>query len=112
MLDFQKNEDKWNPSDIWMYSKGAKTKIVDTLEPLTKKKTSVTVEVLNATLVDLFNDGILMGVSLKKTGASGTVKVVNDETPAQRKANLSVAFDKTSSLNDVIYDSCKNVKAH
>ena len=108
LLDFQKNEDKWNPSDIWMYSKGAKTKIVNTLEPLTKKKTSVTVEVLNATLVDLFHDGILMGVSLKKTGAAGTVKVVNDETPAQRKANLSVAFDKTSSLNDVIYDNGRN----
>ena len=108
LLDFQKNEDKWNPSDIWMYSKSGKTKIVNTLEPLTKKKTSVTVEVLNSTLVDLFNDGILMGVSLKKTGASGTVKIVNDETPAQRKANLSVAFDKSTSLNDVIYDNGRN----
>ena len=49
-----------------------------------------------------------MGVSLKKTGASGTVKVVNDETPAQRKANLSVAFDKSTSLTDVIYDNGRN----
>ena len=108
LLDFQKNEDKWNPSDIWMYSKGSKTKIVNTLEPLTKKKTSVTVEVLNSTMVDLFNDGILMGVSLKKTGAAGTVKIINSETPAQRKANLGVAFDKTSSVNDVIYDNGRN----
>lgn len=108
LVDHLKNEDKWNPSDIWMYSKGAKTKVVSTLEPLTKKKTSVTVEVLNSTLVDLFNDGILMGVSLKKTGASGTVKIVNGETPAQRKANLSVAFDKSTSLTDVIYDNGRN----
>ena len=108
LLDFQKNEDKWNPSDIWMYSKGAKTKIVNTLEPLTKKKTSVTVEVLNATLVDLFESGELMGVSLKKTGASGTVKIVNSETPAQRKERLGVAFDKSSSVNDVIYDNGRN----
>ena len=63
---------------------------------------------MNATLVDLFHDGILMGVSLKKTGAAGTVKVVNDETPAQRKANLSVAFDKSTSLTDVIYDNGRN----
>ncbi len=108
LLDFQKNEDKWNPSDIWMYSKSGKTKIVNTLEPLTKKKTSVTVEVLNATLVDLFNDGILMGVSLKKTGAAGTVKVINNETPAERKERLGVAFDKSASVNDVIYDNGRN----
>ena len=62
-------------------------------------------------LVIIYNwgiDGILMGVSLKKTGASGTVKIVNGETPAQRKANLSVAFDKSTSLTDVIYDNGRN----
>tara|TARA_B100000700_G_scaffold281414_1_gene332092 strand:- start:5688 stop:7226 length:1539 start_codon:yes stop_codon:yes gene_type:complete len=103
-----KNEDKWNPSDIWMYSKGAKTKIENTLTPYGVKKTSTTIEVLNDELINLFNDGILMGVSLKKTGASGTVKVVNNETPAQRKANLGVAFDKSASVNDVIYDNGRN----
>ncbi len=105
-----KNEDKWNPSDIWMYSKGAKNKIETTLTPYGVKKTSTTIEVLNDELINLFNDGILMGVSLKKTGASGTVKIVNNETPAQRKANLSVAFDKSASVNDVIYDNGRNYK--
>ena len=49
-----------------------------------------------------------MGVSLKKTGASGTVKIMNNETPQDRKANLSVAFDKSASVQEVIYDNGRN----
>ena len=103
-----KNEDKWNPSDIWMVSKGARDKVIDTLKPYGVKKTSTTIEVLNAELVKLFTSGKLMGVSLKKTGASGTVKVMNNETPQDRKANLGVAFDKSASVKDVIYDNGRN----
>ena len=102
------NEDKWNPSDIWMVSKSAKNKVINTLTPYGVKKTSTTIDVLNAELVKLFTGGELMGVSLKKTGASGTVKIMNNETPQDRKANLSVAFDKSASVQEVIYDNGRN----
>ena len=103
-----KNEDKWNPSDIWMVSKGARDKVIDTLKPYGVKKTSTTIEVLNAELVKLFTSGKLMGVSLKKTGASGTVKVMNNETPEQRRKNLGVGFKKDLSINGLVYDSKRN----
>lgn len=102
------NEDKWNPSDIWMVSKSKKTEVINTLKPYGVKKTSTTIDVLNAELAKLFQSGDLMGVSLKKTGASGTIKVFNQETPAQRKANLQIEFDKTATLNNLVYDSGRN----
>ena len=102
------NEDKWNPSDIWMVSKGAKADVVNTLTPYGVKKTSTTIQVLNNELVNLFTGKKLMGVSLKKTGASGTVKIMNKETPQDRKANLGVAFDKDESIKEVIYDNGRN----
>lgn len=102
------NEDKWNPSDIWMVSKGAKADVVNTLTPYGVNKTSTTIQVLNNELVNLFTDKKLMGVSLKKTGASGTVKIMNKETPQDRKANLGVAFDKDESIKEVIYDNGRN----
>ena len=104
------NEDKWNPSDIWMVSKGAKTEVDNTLTPYGVKKTSTTIQVLNNELVNLFTGKKLMGVSLKKTGASGTVKIMNKETPQDRKANLGVAFDKDESIKEVIYDNGRNYK--
>lgn len=102
------NEDKWNPSDIWMVKKSKKSEVINTLTPYGVKKTATSVAVLNAQLVELFEAGDLMGVSLKKTGASGTVKIINGETPAQRKANLSVAFDKARTIGDLVYDSGRN----
>ena len=100
-----KNEDKWNPSDIWMYSKGAETKIVNALEPYGDKQSKGTVELLNEELKKLFNDGILMGVSLKKTGASGSVKIMNNDTPEKRRRELGYNFKKDISLNSLVYDN-------
>jgi len=102
------NEDKWNPSDIWMVNIDSKASVIAELDPFTKKKTATSIEVLNAKLAELFASKDLMGVSLKKTGASGTVKVINGETPAQRKAQLEVAFDKNKSIGELVYDSGRN----
>ena len=102
------NEDKWNPSDIWMVKRSRKSAVIAELTPYTRKKTATSIDVLNVKLAELFEAGDLMGVSLKKTGASGTVKIVNGETPAQRKANLEVAFDKTKTINELVYDSGRN----
>lgn len=49
--------DKWNPSDIWL----VKNDILDTQFP-TK------LEELNGLLTNLYSDGSLIGISLKKTG--------------------------------------------
>ncbi|ADO99260.1 hypothetical protein Syn1_159 [Prochlorococcus phage Syn1] len=102
------NEDKWNPSDIWMVKRSSKASVIAELTPYGKKKTATSIEVLNAKLAELFASKDLMGVSLKKTGASGTVKVINAETPAQRKAQLEVAFDKNKTIGELVYDSGRN----
>jgi hypothetical protein len=102
------NEDKWNPSDIWMVERTKKASVITELEPYGRAKTATTIDVLNAKLAELFEAGDLMGVSLKKTGASGTVRVINAEKPRQRKANLQVAFDKTKSISEMVYDSGRN----
>ena len=103
-----KNEDKWNPSDIWIVSKGAKTEIINKLTPYGVKKTTTTIEVFNDALSKFFTDEKLMGVSLKKTGGTGTVKVVNADTPQERKASLGVEFKKKKSKDMLVYDSKTN----
>lgn len=102
------NEDKWNPSDIWMYSKGAEKQIKDALTPYGVKKTAGTIALLNEELKKLFNAGVLIGVSLKKTGASGTIKVVNNDSTADRRRTLAVGFEKGISINELVYDSKRN----
>ena len=100
-----KNEDKWNPSDIWMVSKGAKTEIINKLTPYGVKKTKTTIEVFNDALSQFFTDKKLMGVSLKKTGASGSVKIMNNDTPEKRRRELGYDFKKDISLNSLVYDN-------
>ena len=103
-----RNEDKWNPSDIWMVSEGGKAKIEKTLGPYSSKQSAGTIGLLNSEFINLFNDGILIGVSLKKTGAAGVVKVVNNDTPEERRKTLGVGFKKDLSVNGLVYDSKRN----
>ena len=46
-----------------------------------------------------------MGVSLKKTGASGSVKIMNNDTPEKRRRELGYNFKKDISLNSLVYDN-------
>ena len=106
-----KNEDKWNPSDIWIVSKRAKGDIIKILKPYGVKATTTTIEVLNDALSQLFTDGKLMGLSLKKTGGSGTVKIVNADTPQERKENLGIKFEEKKSKDMLVYDSGRKFKS-
>ncbi len=103
-----RNEDKWNPSDIWMVSEKGKSTIEEILGPRGVKNSAGTIALLNSEFITLFNDGILIGVSLKKTGAAGVVKVVNNDTPAERRKILAVGFKKDASINELVYDSKRN----
>jgi hypothetical protein len=58
--------DKWNPADIWMVD----TSILGISFPTKLSE-------LNATLVDLYADNKLIGVSLKKTGAEAKLGTYN-----------------------------------
>ena len=91
-----------------MVSEGGKSKIEDTLKPYGDKKSAGTVGLLNSEFINLFNDRILIGVSLKKTGAAGVVKEVNNDTPDQRRKDLGVGFKKDLSVNGLVYDSKRN----
>ena len=62
-------DDKWNPSDIWAVKPAGKNIKLD----------SETLEEYNNQLLDLFNSGTLIGISLKKLGKDATVKTVNKE---------------------------------
>ena len=105
-------EDKWNPSDIWIVSKAAKTQVVTILNAYNKrgKNSGGSIEALNSELEILFSQKKLMGVSLKKTGGNARVKIMNGTPPAQRRAELAVEYKKTKTISEIIYDSGRNYK--
>ena len=60
------NNDKWNPSDIWMVDKS----ILSMDFPTNLKE-------LNGTLANLLSDNLLIGVSLKKLGKTAKISTYN-----------------------------------
>ena len=72
-------EDKWNPADIWMASPDFD------IAPL---RIEIDAGNINKFIAKNYTDKKLIGVSLKKLGPQANFKVVNDETPAQRKENI------------------------
>ena len=56
------NEDKWNPSDIWMIKSSEKTAIAN------KLKEENTIDCLNEYIASKFQDQTFIGLSLKKLG--------------------------------------------
>ena len=79
-------EDKWNPADIWAVKKSKKAEIA------AKLKKEGTIDCLNNYLQQLNASKDLVGFSLKKLGNSPTIKLLNADTPAQRKKNESARF--------------------
>ena len=73
-------EDKWNPADIWMASPDFD------IAPL---RIQMEASTINKFIAENYTAKKLIGVSLKKLGPTANLKVVNDETPAQRKANVN-----------------------
>ena len=103
------NKNKWNPSDIWVYEKGKETFITGKLSPK-----NITIDSLNTELESLFKDKILMGISLKKSPGSSTMKQLNAGGTAgfaQRKRTNKTVFKGRKSKSMVIFDNgTKQVK--
>ena len=75
------SEDKWNPADIWM----AKKSEVDAIKKHLDGEN--TIDCLNNALLQRFNDGSLIGISLKKIEGTAKMDVKNNQPAAVRKAN-------------------------
>jgi len=82
------SEDKWNPADIWMI----KTSEIGRIEKHLNGEN--TIDCLNNALQQLRADGDLIGISLKKLEGSISMKLLNDDTPAERKANEAAHYEK------------------
>jgi hypothetical protein len=108
---FLSQEDKWNPADMWIVNKSDKNNVIATLKPFGKKgkNSGGSIEALNLVIETLFTEKKLMGVSLKKTGGSASVKIMNETPPAQRRAELQVEYKKTKTLSEITYDSGRNM---
>ena len=103
------NKNKWNPSDIWVYEKGKDKFITDKLS-----QKNITIDSINIELDKLFNDKVLMGISLKKSPGSASMKVMNEGGAAgfaQRKRSNKTVFKGRKSKSMVIFDNgTKQVK--
>jgi hypothetical protein len=67
-----KDLNKWNPADIWMVNP----------EQMNIEWPTTLLEI-NALLLEKFNAGLIIGVSLKKTDEKATLKVYNNSTSPQ-----------------------------
>ena len=99
-------EDKWNPSDIWMIKKSEKTNILEML------KQETTVDCLNNFLQMTFSDEpiivksgksvprkSLIGISLKKLGGSVRFKEQNKIGVNRLKKVEGILFKKRADIN-------------
>ena len=82
------SEDKWNPADIWMVQESAMAEIKKHLDR------ENTIDCLNNALLQRFNDGSLIGISLKKIEGTAKMDVKNNQPAAVRKANEKAKFEK------------------
>lgn len=96
------SEDKWNPADIWMAKESEINAIKKHLDG------ENTIDCLNNALLQRFNDGSLIGISLKKIESDPTMDIKNNQTATVRKANEKAKFVKydltfTSSMDVYLY---------
>ena len=96
------SEDKWNPADIWMVKESEINEIKKHLDG------ENTIDCLNNALLQRFNDGSLIGISLKKIEGDPKMNVKNNQPAAVRKANETARFVKydltfTSSMDVYLY---------
>ena len=75
------SEDKWNPADIWMAKKSEIASIKKHLDG------ENTIDCLNNALLQRFNDGSLIGISLKKIEGNAKMDAKNNQPASVRKAN-------------------------
>ena len=108
------NEDKWNPSDIWMVKN--KTKIVQELDK------ENTIDCLNNFMNQAFSKKAiknksgkdvaprsLIGISLKKLGPTARWEVMNPPNVKYLEKAGKVTFQKTQTLNELTAFSAMDV---
>tara|TARA_Y100000996_G_scaffold404672_1_gene379011 strand:+ start:71 stop:1474 length:1404 start_codon:yes stop_codon:yes gene_type:complete len=96
------SEDKWNPADIWMVKESEMAEIKKHLDG------ESTIDCLNNALLQRFNDGSLIGISLKKIEGDAKMDIKNNQPASVRKANEKAKFVKydltfTSSMDVYLY---------
>ena len=72
---YSMKNDKWNPSDIWAVRPDAKNITLN----------SNSLEEYNNQILDLFINGSLRGISLKKLGKEAKVKLLNKERASEKQ---------------------------
>ena len=82
------SEDKWNPADIWMVKESEMAEIKKHLDG------ESTIDCLNNALLQRFNDGSLIGISLKKIEGDAKMDIKNNQPASVRKANEKAKFVK------------------
>ena len=82
------SEDKWNPADIWMVKAAQRRKIA------AKLKKEGTIDCLNNYIQQLQASKDLIGISLKKIEGSPTMKLLNADSPKERKENEAAKYEK------------------
>lgn len=96
------SEDKWNPADIWMVKESEIASVKKQLD------SESTIDCLNNHLLQMFNDGSLIGISLKKIEGDANMTIKNNQPASVRKANEKAKFEKydltfTSSMDVYLY---------
>ena len=70
---YSMKNDKWNPSDIWAVKPNAKSTTLN----------STSLAEYNNQILDLYINGSLRGISLKKLGTEASVKLLNKERSSE-----------------------------
>jgi len=97
------NEDKWNPSDIWMIKSNEKDAIVN------KLKEENTIDCLNEYIASKFQDKEFIGLSLKKLGPSARWTTMNSPNTKQLDKAKKVRFIKNKTLGELTAFSAMDV---
>jgi len=89
------NEDKWNPSDIWMVNKNEKDNIVKKLGE------ENTIDCLNEYIASMFLDKKLIGLSLKKLGPTARWQTMNKPNVKQIDKAQKVRYIKNATEREL-----------
>ena len=114
-----KDENKWNPSDIWMVDDGKQSTLVKLLN------NEGTIDCLNNFIALAFSSDSfqnksgknvpprsLIGISLKKLGKSVDLKIMNPVGKARLKKAQGVVFNKNATTADLTSFSAMDVYFH
>ena len=110
------DENKWNPSDIWMVQDGKQSTLVDLLNK------EGTIDCLNNFIALAFSEKgydnksgknvpprSLIGISLKKLGKTVDLKIMNAPNVARLKKAQGVIFNKSATIADLTSFSAMDV---